>query len=149
MKTPKIRIWNPAGKKMLHDIENVYECLKQQLVFDKSQLSRGFTFPYDHMSEGMVWMLFTGKKDKNGVEIYDGDILSEMVEVDGEMKASIEPIFYSDKEAAFCVDISFSKDRSSYELFNENDRSNLEVIGNIYESSELVIERLEKKGLKA
>lgn len=95
-----------------------------------------------------VLMSFTGKTDKEGNEIYDGDILSEMVEVDGEMKASIEPVFYNPEVAAFCIDTSYTKDRSCFELFNEYDRSNLKVIGNIYEDSSLIVDRLKKDGIK-
>ncbi|MFC2110770.1 YopX family protein [Bacteroidota bacterium] len=148
MKTIKYRVWNPAGKNMLHDIENVYECLKQQLAFEKSQPTRGFVFPYDHYSDGMVWMQYIGKKDSEGVEIYDGDILSEMMEIDGEMKASIEPVFYNPDVAAFCIDISFAKDQKTFELFCEEDRSKLKIIGNIYQDKEMILDNLKNQGVK-
>jgi len=70
----KFRIWNPSGKNMLHDIENVYDCLKQQHAHDKTQPQRGFTIPYDHKADGMVWMQFTGQTDITGKEVYEGDI---------------------------------------------------------------------------
>lgn len=72
-------------------------------------------------------------KMHNGEELYEGDILSEPVEVDGEMQDSREVVFYSEKEAAYCVDISFKKDRSSLYLLHAYDLTNYKIIGNIHD----------------
>jgi len=71
----KFRIWNPSGNNILYDIDNVFKCLEQQLSFDKTMPNRGFTVPYNHKGEGMVWMEFTGVKDEVGEDIFEGDIL--------------------------------------------------------------------------
>lgn len=74
MREIKYRIWNPGGDNMLNDVENVFECLMQQIIFDKSMPTRKFTAPYDHRSEGMVWMQFITKAS-NGDDVYEGDIV--------------------------------------------------------------------------
>ena len=68
---------------------------------------------------------FTGLIDKNGKEIYEGDI----VECVDETK---HKIIWSDYYACFCL-----SDRP-YIGLNEQDMENYEVISNIYENPELL-----------
>ena len=82
-------------------------------------------------------MQFTGLKDKNGKEIYEGDVLSEPIQIDEEWTNSAIPVIWSDEKSAFCVDFSFDKDGSFIEYLSEN-CSEMEIIGNIYENPELL-----------
>lgn len=70
-------------------------------------------------------MQYTGLKDKNGVEIYDGDILSYM--------GAIGNVHYCNETCMYMV--GFELHRSVYS-FNSMDEE-IEVIGNIHDNPEL------------
>lgn len=71
----KLRMWNPNSNSYLYDIDNVFECLKQQHKFDGTMPDRGFVAEWDHKSEGMKWEVYTGEKDLRNTEIYQNDIM--------------------------------------------------------------------------
>jgi uncharacterized phage protein (TIGR01671 family) len=76
-------------------------------------------------------MQFTGLLDKNGKEIYEGDIVNARIY--GDDPFNPQPIYY--EGSAFWVDYKFPDfDRTSLCCFPEG----VEIIGNIYENPEFL-----------
>jgi hypothetical protein len=120
MRTIKFRVWDQDGN-----------------FFHNYQISNGFYGLYelldkDYGRHNFIIQQFTGLKDKNGVEIYEGDIL--------EMFDNLGKIVYLD--AAF---IFQTLDSSEYEL-NKNEVAALgKIIGNIFENIDLLNGKLDLK----
>lgn len=89
-----------------------------------------------------IIMQYTGLKDKHEKDIYEGDIVTwdKCPEYKYSYNKSIPKfnIIWQDKKCGFGMK-SISKDR--YRDYNMQSGKNLEVIGNIYENSELVEEK--------
>ena len=91
-----------------------------------------------HFGEDIV-LQSTGFFDKNGNEIFEGDILSDWNDVDGKQVKSFLQVFWCDKEGCWKLDSSFNQDKSSGDLLSEELSSFVyEISGNIYENPDLL-----------
>lgn len=125
MRELKVRAWYKPYKQM---------CQVESLRFDGNGVYRAVLIEesfYDRRiveADEIVIEQFTGLKDKNGTDIYDGDIL---IDDTGEPVEYWVVKFSDGGFVGECAGVA----ESLFEL------TNLEVVGNIHENSELLEEK--------
>ena len=85
-------------------------------------------------SEDIILMQYTGLKDKNGVEIYEGDMLADSI--------VSRIVMWSGDNACFvmCRELREDGKHGHWLTFDRAQAEVREVIGNIYENGELLKE---------
>jgi len=129
MREIKFRVWNPENKKMSMvgaiDWDMYYKVITCNTKDEKM-------YKLGHKDLDFILMQYTGLKDKNGTEIYEGDLLfssdwccnCEVIWEDGGFTLKEGETIYNLKE-------NLTDDDGNY-------LDDVKVIGNIYENKELI-----------
>lgn len=131
MREIKFRAWHEKTKEMLKVITIDFR-KKEANTINPSQY-KGTRYSYDSFGVGgiIVLMQLTGLKDKNGKEIFEGDIVKF-----GSLDKIGTIIFYN---GCFIIeDLRFEHENKLYTCDDGDPDTFVEVIGNIYENPELL-----------
>ncbi len=140
MKGIKFRVWDKEEKCFLNIYSigfDGYGNAEYVYVFDDNDSASEPPLFVD--DKNLVLMQYTGLKDKNGTEIYEGDILhwQDLSELsDGTLKDNVR-VFWDDEYLRLSIE-TLSKIKAIEKLYDYSDIEEIEVIGNIYETPELL-----------
>ena len=133
----RFRVWHKEDKVMLSNhlgfmITDTGQLLIESMLGDEETMEKVEL-------ENYIVMQYTGLKDKEGVEIYEGDILEVEKNEDGAYKGTINGKTFFDRFQGYSSKIKVEGMHDINTLRYWNNR--VRIIGNIYENPELSEEK--------
>ena len=128
MRPIKFRAWDKYKKWIVYDFQNTHDGLWSERNSDEINDYYNYSIFHDFTDEeNFKLMQYTGLKDKNGVEVYEGDIVSYF-------RKSNSVIEW--KDGGFIIKRILD---GEYELIQSR-IAEIEVLGNVYENPGLLEE---------
>ena len=132
---PKFRAWYVLAEEMIDEVLMI-SFVRNEIIgkFRNGYTSVPLKFEDKRNGEDVILMQSTGLKDRNGKEIFEGDILA--VETDDEV-INVK-VFWDKKHALYMFESKkFNEEELLAELAEDNAYP-FEVIGNIYENQDIL-----------
>lgn len=130
---PKFRAWDSVEKKF---VEHFF-ITDNGLIFNMEKPTSDYNSPIPIEKSELILMQSTGLKDKNGKEVFEGDILK----VANNDSSWFEVVKYDHEKAMFIskeVNLKYEVPETPlYDLFSPY-LFKVEVIGNIWEDGDLI-----------
>lgn len=137
----KFRAWYVLAEEMINEILMI-SFVRKEIIgkFSDGSTSVPLKFEDKQNGEDVILMQSTGLKDKNGKEIFEGDIITNGKDVMC-MKRHNTLGFYVEQKG----EVQFIADEVVLEEFEEDAKEiadSIEIIGNVYENKELLEEKV-------
>lgn len=134
----KYRAWYVLAEEMINEILMI-SFVRKEIIgkFSDGSTSVPLKFEDKRNGEDVILMQSTGLKDKNGKEIFEGDIVTDG-DVTSDIKYHQTLGFYMIGKYGFSVPFGQGVDVEFFEEFADHVSKTFEVVGNIYENPELL-----------
>ncbi|MCG2493207.1 YopX family protein [Staphylococcus epidermidis] len=123
----KFRVWDKEEKKM-HKVKTIEFSRRGARIIHLAEVQSNGKGDHKRWHSSVILMQSTGLKDKNGTEIYEGDIVSANHPRLGEFIGFVDNAIGNFKVRGV----------GQYEYLSDDLDGTYEVIGNIYENPELL-----------
>ena len=136
MRKIKFRAWNNR-EKVMSPLRGFDFLIKQAIINCPNEKSKTAISSWDYKDKEIKLMQFTGLKDENGVDIYEGDIVQYTQSDYRELESynnNAEIIF---ENGSYKI-ARYDSGDSFHLNINDDTIESVEVIGNIYENPELL-----------
>lgn len=132
---PKYRAWYVLAEEMINEILMI-SFVRKEIIgkFSDGSTSVPLKFEDKRNGEDVILMQSTGLKDKNGKEIFEGDILA--VETDDET-LNVN-VFWDENHALFMFESKKYNEKEALAELLEDNSYPFEIVGNVYENPELL-----------